>query len=116
MSGDVLNQIVNQAKASPFCGIQLDASTDVASHPQLSLFIGYISNGKVSENLFFKALLLHCKGEDIFKCLNAFSNKHSISWKNSICTDGTTANTGINSRVVKHVKDKVPDLKWMHGF
>ena len=33
MSGDVLNQIVNQAKASPFYAIQLDESTDVAGFP-----------------------------------------------------------------------------------
>ena len=53
MSGDVLNQIENEAKASPFYAIQLDESTDVANHPQLSVFIRYINNGKVSENLFF---------------------------------------------------------------
>ena len=39
MSSDVLNQIVKQAKASPFYAIQLDESTDVASQPQLSVFI-----------------------------------------------------------------------------
>ena len=67
MSGDVLNQIVNQAKASLFYAIQLDESTDVAGFPQLSVFIRYIYNGEVSENLLFcKALPLHTKGEDIF--------------------------------------------------
>ena len=83
MLGDVLNQIVNQAKASPFYAIQLDESTDVAGFPQLSVFIRYIYNGEVSENLLFcKALPLHTKGEDIFKCLDAFFNEHSIPWEN----------------------------------
>ena len=107
MSGDVLNQIVNQAKASPFYAIHLDESIDVASFPQLSVFIQYICNREVSENLLFcKALPLHTKGEDIFKYLDAFFNKHSIPWENcaGICTDGAAANTGINSGVVKRVK------------
>ena len=119
MSGDVLNQIVNQAKASPFYAVQLDESTDVAGFPQLSVFIRYIYNGEVSENLLFcKALPLHTKGEDIFKCLDAFFNEHSIPWGNcaGICTDGAAANTGINSGVMKRVKDKAPEVKWTHCF
>ena len=77
MSSDVLNQIVNQAKASPFYAIQLDESTDVAGFPQLSVFIRCIYNGEVSKNLLFcKVLPLHTRGEDIFKCLDAFFNKH----------------------------------------
>ena len=83
MPGDVLNRIVNQAEASPFYAIQLDESTDVAGFIQLSVFIRYIYNGEVSENLLFcKALPLHTKGEDIFKCLDAFFNEHSIPWEN----------------------------------
>ena len=39
MSGDILNQIVNQANASPFYAIQLDESTDAAGIPQLSVFV-----------------------------------------------------------------------------
>ena len=111
MSGDVFNEIVNQAKASPFYAIQLDESTDVAGFLQQSVFIRCICNGKVSENLLFcKALRLHTKGEDVFKCLDAFFNEHLISWKNcaGIGTDGAAANTGINSGVVKRVKDKAP--------
>ena len=83
MSGDVLNQIVNQTKSSPFYAILLNESTDVAGFPQLSVFIRYIYNGEVFENLLFcKALPLHTKGEDIFKCLDAFFNEHSIPWGN----------------------------------
>ena len=111
MPSDVLNQIVNQAKASPFYAIQLDESTDVAGFLQQSVFIRCICNGKVSENLLLrKALPLPTKGEDIFKCLDAFFNEHSIPWENcaGIGTDGAAVNTGINSGVVKRVKDKAP--------
>ena len=117
MSGGVLNQIVNQAKASPFYAIQLDKSTGVAGFPQLSVFIRYICNGEVSENLLFcKPLPLI--GEDILKCLDAFFNEHLIPCENcaGICTDGAAANININSGVVKRVKHKAPEVKWTHCF
>ena len=103
---DVLEQIVSQVNASPFYAIQLDESTDIAGLPQLSLFIRYISDGKVLEELLFcKPLHLHTRGEDIFKSIDGFFNENSISWDKcaGICTDGAAACTGINSGVVKRV-------------
>ena len=119
MSSDVLNQIVKQVKASPFYAIQLDESTDVASQPQLSVFIRYVNNEEISEDMLFcKALPLHTKGEDIFQCLDTFFNEHKIPWDKcaGICTDGAAANTGVNCGVVKRVKDKVPGITWTHCF
>ena len=118
MSSDVLNQIVKQVKASPFYTIQLDESTDVASQPQLSVVIQYVNNEKISKDtLFWKALPLHTR-EDIFQCLDTFFNEHAIPWNkcDGICTDGAAANTGVNCKVVKRVKDKVPGITWTHCF
>ena len=85
ISSDVFNQIVKQVKASPFYAIQLDESTDVASHPQLSVFIRYVNNEEISEDMLFcKALPLHTKGEDIFQCLDTFFNEHAIPWDKCI--------------------------------
>ena len=68
--------------------------------------------------LFCKALPLHTKGEDIFQCLDTFFNKHAIPWDKcaGICTDRAAANTGVNSGVMKRVKDKVPGITWTHCF
>ena len=33
-----------------------------------------------------------------------------------ICTDGAAARTGINTGVVKRVKDKLPNAQWTHCF
>ena len=96
MSVNVLNQYANQAKASPFYAIQLHKPTDVAGFPKLSVFIRFIYNGKLSKKLLLcNTLLLHTKGEDIFKCLDTFFNEYSIPWENcaGICTDDTGANT-----------------------
>ena len=79
MSDDVLEQIQIHVKESPFYFIQLDESTDIAGLPQLSVFIRWISNPAVSEDLLFcKALKLHTKDKYIFQCLNDFFRKYSI--------------------------------------
>ena len=60
------------------------------------VFIRFIYNGKLSEKLLLCDMLsLHTKGEDIFKCLDAFFNEYSIPWENcaGICTDDTAATT-----------------------
>ena len=119
MSDDVLVQILTHVKAPPLYSIQLDESTDIAGLPQLFVFIRYINNGAVSEDLLFcKALKLHTKGEDIFQCLNDFFTEHSIPWEKcaGICTDGAAACTGFKSGVVKRIKDKAPDAEWAHCF
>ena len=69
--------------------------------------------GKVLEELLFcKALQLHTRGEDIFKIINGFFNDNFVSSNKcaGICTDGAAACTGINSGVVKRVKDKAPNV------
>ena len=75
MSGDVLNRIVNQAKASPFYAIQLDESTDVAGFPQQSVFIRYICNGEVPEICCFVKLCRYILKAKIY--LNALT--HSLT-------------------------------------
>ena len=112
MSHDVLKQIIGQVNTSPFYEIQ-----DIVGLPQQSLFIRYISNGEVLEELLLcKALQLHTRREDIFKIIDGFFHDNSISWDKcaGICTDGAAACTGINSGVVKRVKDKAPNVQCTH--
>ena len=52
MSNDVLEQVLNQVKESPCYSIQLDECMDIAGLPQLSVFIRYINNAAISEDLF----------------------------------------------------------------
>ena len=67
MSNDILQQIVYQVKKSFLYSIQLDESTVIAGLPQLSVFIRYVNNAAISEDILFcKALKLYTKAEDIF--------------------------------------------------
>ena len=51
MSDNVLVQILTHVKEFPFYSNQLDQCTDIAGLAQLSVFIRYINNAVVSENL-----------------------------------------------------------------
>ena len=78
MPDDVLVQIL-----TPFYSIQLNECTDITGLPQFSVFIRYINNAAVSEDLLFcEALKLDTKGKNIFQCLNDFFTEYSIPWRN----------------------------------
>ena len=71
MSEDVLEQILTHVKESPFYSIQLDKSTDIAGLPQLSVFIRYVNNAAVSEDLFviLQSIEIAHKGRRYFSML-----------------------------------------------
>ena len=87
--------------------------------PQLLVFVRFVNGGEVVEDLLFcNTLKLHCRSEDIFNSLDEFFRDNSLSWENcaGICIDGAAACTGINSGVVKRIKDKAPIAQWTHCF
>ena len=114
MSHDILEQIIGQVNTSPFYAIQLDESTDIAGLLQLSLFIRYISNGEVLEELLFcKALQLHTRGEDIFKIIDGFFHDNSISWDKcaGICTYWSSSMYWHKFGSIKTSQDKTPNAQ-----
>ena len=68
--------------------------------------------------LFWKALKLHTKGEDIFQRSNDFFTEYCIPWEKNagICSDDAAAYIGFEFEVVKRIKDKVPNAKWTYSF
>lgn len=119
MSQDVLSQVLERVKESPYFAIQLDESTDIANQAQLLVFIRYVNNNNFEENfLFCQPLPMHVRGEDIFNLINTFMCSNSISWCKcvAVCTDGAASCTGKNSGVVKRIQEKAPDAVWTHCF
>ena len=119
MSDDVLEQILTHVREPPFYSIQLDESTDIAGLPKLSVFIRFINNASVSEDLLLrKALKLHTRGKDIFQCLSDFFTQYSIPWEKcaGICTDGAAACTDFKDGVIKQIKDKATNAERTQCF
>ncbi|XP_074980743.1 zinc finger BED domain-containing protein 5-like [Caretta caretta] len=97
MSSNVETTIVHRVKNSPYYAIQLDASTDVANLAILLLFVHYVNEGLVQEDLLFcRPLEERTIVEDIFNLTNAYFQEKEIDWSCclGICTDGATSMMG----------------------
>ncbi|XP_060768837.1 zinc finger BED domain-containing protein 5-like [Neoarius graeffei] len=117
MAGDVFKQLLHRIRASEFYSLQLDESTDVAGLAQLLVYVRYIYDGSVKEDMLFcKPLETRTTGEDIFRMLDTFVALNGLLWTKcvGICTDGARAMTGRHSGVVTRVQAVAPDATWVH--
>ncbi|XP_039764267.1 zinc finger BED domain-containing protein 5-like [Pararge aegeria] len=104
MAEDIKNQVVEAVKASTFFAIQLDESTDVAQCWQLIVFVRYIQNETIKDELLFsKELTTTSKASDIMTAISEFFKRHELSWTKliGVCTDGAPAMLGSRSGFVQ---------------
>uniref|UniRef100_A0A452GFY1 DUF4371 domain-containing protein n=1 Tax=Gopherus agassizii TaxID=38772 RepID=A0A452GFY1_9SAUR len=102
--------------AYPYYAIQLDESTDVANLAILLLFVHYVNEGLVEEDLFCQPLEERTTGEDIFNLTNAYFQEKEIDWSRclGICTDGATSMTGKYTGFVVQTKKVASKVSWTH--
>lgn len=96
MSVDI-EENVNKNLINTNFALQIDESTDISGKAQLIGFIWFIHNNKISNQFFFyKELIKHTKGQDIFEIVNSYFKQSNISWKIcvGICTDGAPSMVG----------------------
>ena len=102
MSQDILLQVVEEVRSSPLFSLQSDESTDISSCAQLLVYARYISENNVKvKHLFSELLSTTCRGEDVFKIVKDFFEKHALDWKQfvGICTDGAPSMTGFEGLI-----------------
>ncbi|XP_068235574.1 zinc finger BED domain-containing protein 5-like [Palaemon carinicauda] len=102
-------ELIRRLKLSQNFSLQVDESTDVAGLAILLVFVCYIHNFSIEEDMLLcKPLKTHTKGEDIVQVIEFFLEEHDISWQNcsSICTNGAAAMVGKYSSVVSRMKNK----------
>ena len=102
MSADIMEQVIQEMKSAPLgiSSIQLDESTDVANCSQLLVFVRYIYDGDLKDELLFcKPLETTTTARDAFDTVGSFLQNHDISWVNvcGVCADGTPAMLGCRS-------------------
>uniref|UniRef100_A0A8C3RXN0 Uncharacterized protein n=1 Tax=Chelydra serpentina TaxID=8475 RepID=A0A8C3RXN0_CHESE len=117
MSNNVETTTVHRVKNSPYYAIQLDESTDVANLAILLLFVCYVNEGMVEEDLLFcRPLEERTTGEDIFNLTNAYFQEKEIDWSRclDICTDGATSMTGKYTGFVARTKKVASKVSWTH--
>jgi zinc finger BED domain-containing protein 5/7/8/9 len=123
MAVDIQDQLLDRVKGSRIYALQLDETTDICKSAQLLVFIRYMWNGNVEEEMLFcKALLAHTTANVIFAELDSVISEDrggwSLDWSNCIgvCTDGAPAMVGIKKGVVAQIKSKAPNVLATHCF
>lgn len=121
ISCNILKQIIDELKASPFpFSMQLDETTDISNCSQLLVFVRYVSADTIKEEfLFCEPLLQTTKAVDVLAILNVFFSKHDFDWKqklHSLCTDGAPAMLGNKSGFAHLVKKEAPNVIVTHCF
>jgi hypothetical protein len=121
MSSNILKQVMDELRSSPFpFGIQLDETTDVSQCSQLLVFVRYVHVDEIKEEfLFCEPLLETAKATDILEIVNGFFSKQNFDWKKhvgSVCTDGAPAMLGNTSGFAALVKREAPQISVTHCF
>ncbi|CAG9832451.1 unnamed protein product [Diabrotica balteata] len=88
MAEDIQNQIVDAVKQSPFFAIQLDESTDIAQCSQLIVYVRYIENERMKDELLFSTEFeTTTKAIDVMNAVSDFFNKHACQKLIGVCTE-----------------------------
>ncbi|CAK1592459.1 unnamed protein product [Parnassius mnemosyne] len=119
MAEDIKKQVVEAVKESTFYAIQLDESTDIAQCCQLLVFVRYMQNETIKEELLFSTeLTTTTKAIDIMTAVSDFFAKHEMSWQKlmGVCTDGAPTMLGSRSGFVQLVREKNPNVIAIHCF
>lgn len=117
ISNDQFQQLLMRLKDSSKFAIQLDESTDISKMAQLLLFVRYIYEGSIHEDILFcRPLEGHTRGKDIYKKVNEFFEKEGLNWKNcvGVCTDGAAAMTGQDLGFTAFVKAGNDHITFTH--
>ena len=103
-----MQQLITRLKTSQKFAIQFDETKDVSKNAQLLLYVQYLHEENVEEELLFcRSLKSHTKGEYIFFKVDEFFTNAGLQRENCIgvCTDGIGAMMGKRAGFVAKVKE-----------
>ena len=81
------------------------------------VYARYIFENNVKvQYIFSEPLSSTCKGEDVFKIVKDFFEKHALNWKQlvGICTDGDPSMIGCRSGFKRLITNVAPHLSITH--
>jgi Domain of unknown function (DUF4371) len=101
------NETVRKVRLSEDFSLQLDESVDVADQAELLVYVRYVYEDKIVEDMLMcKPLQTTTTGADIFAMVDNYFKNNLIDWKKccSIATDGAPALTGCRVGFITLVK------------
>ena len=117
ISYHIEDELICRLKESEMFALQLDESTDVAGLSILLVFVRYLFEGSIEEDLFLcTPLETNTTGEEIFKVIDNYMTKHHIDWNKCIdvCSDGAAAMVGKIKGTVTRIKNIAPNCSSSH--
>ena len=82
LADDIQNELIFNLHLCDAYSLKLDESTDVAGLAVLLAFVRYNFEKSIEEDLLLCNFLeTHASGEEIFKTLDNFMQKHRINWQ-----------------------------------
>ncbi|XP_071033596.1 SCAN domain-containing protein 3-like [Parasteatoda tepidariorum] len=113
---DIEKQLLERINASPWYALQVDESTDIDSKAILLVYMRYLYQEDVHEDLL-RALSLptNIAGSELFKSLDGYISRQ-LKWSFcvGICTDGAAAMTGRLSGSTARIKEVAPESEATH--
>ena len=116
MSEDCQNQLLLKLRTIPF-SIQLDETTTVAEESVLIVYVQYIENEDLKQDILMSTgLPTTTTGADIFMAVDSFFSSHNLPYENVVacCTDGAAAMMGKNKGFNTRLKEKAPQCIIFH--
>ncbi|XP_073537700.1 SCAN domain-containing protein 3-like [Phyllobates terribilis] len=113
---DIEVQLLERINASPWYAIQVDESTDVDNKAMMLVYVRYIFQEDVHEDMLCALLLpANTTGAELFKSLDDYiSGNLNWSFCVGICTDGAAAMTGRLSGLTTRVKEVASECDSTH--
>lgn len=116
MAEDIEGQLLGRLKASPWYAIQVDESTDVENKAIMLVYVRYVDQDEVQEDLLCcLSLPSTTTGTELFQVLNEYVAGR-LEWKFcvGVCTEGAAAMTGRLSGFTARVKEVAPECEATH--
>ncbi|XP_068246786.1 SCAN domain-containing protein 3-like [Palaemon carinicauda] len=119
MSADIEETVCTSVKESEMFALQVDESTDIGGMAQLLIFVRYIHDVKIVNQIFCcKELKETTTGNDIFSTFSEYLKSVGLTWQScvGICTDGAPAIIGSIKGFVSLVKRENSSVITTHCF
>ncbi|XP_049919796.1 SCAN domain-containing protein 3-like [Epinephelus moara] len=115
---DTEAQLLERIKKLPWYAIQVDESTDIDNKAILLVYVRYLYQEDVHEDMLCALLLpTNTTAAELFKSLNDYiSGKLNWSFCVRVCTDGDAAMTGRLSGLTTRIKEVAPECESTHCF
>ena len=113
---DIETQLLKRINTSPWYALQVDESTDVENKAILLVYVRYLYQEDVHEDMLC-ALSLQTKttARELFKSLDGYiTGKLTWSFCVGLCTDGAAAMTGRLSGLTARIKEVAPECESTH--